>query len=748
MSNRNKTMNKLGTDAVIRLTTMLTTNQFPPIRMENYGDVNDTGSQSALATIKEELRAGGFAALLPKRTKVTMPGDHLRPLRFEDATVEHGSHETNDGTDNEAFLTEAQEKAGIIAAAQAEDPYNYAKKTAEQIEEANKTNNTGLDASYVPRLAMEAYSDANFRDAVGFSTIWNIVAARQSNAVENIWQTITLDQDLTHIEALVQFQTFQQELRHKSTGDAANLDRILLLETLIDGSLLDENIIKCVPVLIPGVSEKHFAAAADIAPRTVIVEGESVVTAPLLAGVEHGILGLSQAAIANLTGELNTASQLAPMPAIETLYVRITNKAAVKSIIAIPAANLARSTFTGSLEGNIQEVSLNMRLAAIGLDANTVDVNGVPALALATLRNPAYLNHRVEFSLNVFGGGNLETGNIDIPKAEGKVSAVKIKQSFGQFSVEKDADIVEALTDDITSIEFVWFDLDVKRTNIDRLQRGPLTLVTSQIEKYYVRQGGPISTIFPAIDAVSNVDLVAPMTATRAKNDYYGIRALFAAGEVLASQAISNDSRLARGDMRAIGRYIVKPYFRHYTISMLDILDSNRSKNKLEDAQHAILNYVRDAVIHAMRDSNYELALQVQTGSSEAVPTLAILTNQILGKYLWQSGDTRILGSLPYPTVAGTHVSNLLGTYGSDTHEMFIVPTLPGTQGNPLNFGYHLWKAESASTLEVTRGNSTSREIVVQPCNDWHMFCPVALRFTITDLTHAMTSKTALMVSV
>ena len=714
------------------------------IKMESFGTENDQTSGTILAHVKQTLRDGGLAALVGRTSRVHKPGDHLRPIRMEDAA--EGESATEGTQNEEIILTEAQEKAGVHAAAMADNPAEWAKKAIEATNEAQAINNTEDGVEFSDRVVMEAFDDSNFKDAVGYSVVWNIVAARQSNAVENIWPTLTLEPQRSHIEAIVQFQVFHQEVRHKSTGDKVDFGRILMLETIVNGELLDDNIIKCVPVYEDTVSDQHFIDPTIIAHREVTVDGETVTTGPLLVGVEHGLLGLSQAAIGGLTGELNSASQLAPMPRMENLYVRITNKDGKASVVRIDATVLSRGSFVGNQEGNIRDTSLNMNAPGLGLDAKTVDVTGAPAEALAFLRTPAFQNHRLEYQLKVYGDCNLETGNTEIQPANGRISSIKIRQAFGHFSAEKDTVVAKELTDAISKIELIAYDIDASRTNIDRRQRGPLTNVTAEFEKYYVRLGSPISTIFPATEAQSNVDLIAPMTATRIKNDFYGIKALFRYSEVLSGLAISNDATLPRAPIKAIGRHIMTPYYKHYVISAVDILDSNRSKNKLEDLQHAILNYMRDAIIRGMRDSKLELALQVQTGSADSKHTLAMITNQILGKYLFQLGDTRILGSLPYPVVADTHASELLGTYGSDEHELFIVPTLPGTQANPLSFGHHLWKPELASTLQVTRDNSTNREIVVQPCNEWHMFCPWILRFTIKDLTHAMTAKTPLAV--
>lgn len=710
------------------------------LKMEDFGTERDTASGNVLSHLKNTLRDGGFASLLGKPSRVHRPGDQHRPIRMEDAAESESA--TEDTQNEEIILTEAQEKAGVHAAAMADAPAEWAKKAVEISNEAQQINNTEDGVEFSDRVVMEAYEDSNFRDAVGYSVVWNIVAARQSNAVENIWPTLTLEPQRSHIEAMVQFQVFHQEVRHKSSGDKVDFGRILMLETIVNGELLDDNIIKCVPVYEETVSDSHFIDPTVIAHREVTVDGETVTTGPLLVGVEHGLLGLSQAAIGGLNGELNSSSQLAPMPRMENLYVQITSKAGKKSVIRVDATTLPRASFVANQEGNIRDTSLNMLAPGLGLDAKTVDVTGAPAEALEFLRQPAFQNHRLEYQLKVYGDCNLETGNTEINASAGKLVAVKIRQAFGHYSAEKDTAVAKELTDGIVKIELIAYDIDASRTNIDRRQRGPLTNVTAEFEKYYVRLGSPISTIFPATEAASNVDLIAPMTATRIKNDFYGIKALFRYSEVLSGLAISQDATLPRANIKAIGRHIMTPYYKHYVISAVDIMDSNRSKNKLEDLQHALLNYLRDAIIRGMRDSKLELALQVQTGSADSKHTLAMITNQILGKYLFQLGDTRILGSLPYPVVADTHASELLGTYGSDEHELFIVPTLPGTQANPLNFGHHLWKPELASTLQVTRDNATNREIVVQPCNEWHMFCPWIIRVTVKDLTHAMTSKT------
>lgn len=724
--------------------------------MESFGGVNDV-SAPLMKNIKNVIRELGLARHNGFGSKRVRRGEHLgrRTNWHMESTVDPLSPEddevgiTEDTQNEEVLLTEAQEKAGVAAAVMAEDPVDWAKKSADAANVALASAETS-DVTYVSdRISMESYDASNFKDAIGFSVIWNVVAARQSDAVENMWPTITLDPDASHLEASAQFQVFMQELKHKNTGIVGDLGRKPLIEAVVDGAMLDENITKCVPCVIKGVNEDFFVDPAKIAPHSVTVEGETVLTAPLRPGQQLDLIGLSQSAVANLSGEMGMAAQLAVMPRMETLYYEITNADGATSIIKLDATRLPRSTFVAPPEGYNREIMLNMQVEGLGLDGNTLDISGKPAEALAFLREPTYKDNRVEFAIRLNGTGDLQYGNIEVDAGSTRVTSVRRKQGYGGYSAESDKDVVSTLTGKIKSIKLLAFSVDAKYTNLDRRQRGPLTNIVRVFEKYFVYPGSPISTFFPAVDAKTEVDLVAPMTATRMKNDYLAIKELFHAADSIAAVAISDDADMPRIPLKAIGRYIIRPHYQHITISALDVVDSTRSKHKLEDLQHALINTIRDSIIHAIRDSRYQIALRVQTGSPDAAPVFAGLTNPILEKYLNGLGDSRILGNLGYDIMFGSHDSKLLGGLHSDEHELFIVPRLTtGHEMNPLNFGNHLWKPEQASTMQITRDNSTSREIIVQPTNSWQMTCPFIIRITVKDISHVMKSKTPLLVNV
>lgn len=726
-------------------------------QMESYGGVNDGVTAPLMKFVRSAIADLGITAMNRARTRRVRAGEHLgrrSNWRMESAVdpLHYNDDETGiteDTQNEEILLTEAQEKAGIAAAVMAEDPATWAQKSADAANAALASGETSTTTLITDRISMESYDASNYKDAIGFSVIWNVVSARQSDAVENIWPTITLDPDASHLESAVQFQVFMQELKHKNSGVVGDLGRRPLIEAVVDGSILDENITKCVPCYIRGENEDFFVDQSKIQAHSVTVEGETVLTAPLVPGKTMDLIGLSQSAVANLSGEMGMAAQLAVMPRMESLYYEITNSDGASSIIKLDATRLPRSTFVNPPEGYNREIMLNMHVDGLGLDGNTLDITGKPAEALAFLREPTYKDNRLEFAIRVNGSGDLQYGNIEVDPGTARITAVRRKQGYGGYSAESDTSVVDTLKGKIKSITLIGFYPDAKFTNLDRRQRGPLTNVVRLVEKYFVYPGSPISTFFPAVDAKTEVDLVAPLTATRIKNDYLAIKELFHAGDSIAAVAISDDADMPRIPLKASGRFIMRPHYQHITISALDVVDSTRSKNKLEDLQHALVNTIRDTLIHAIRDSRYQIALRTQTGSPDAEPTFAAITNPVLNKYLNGLGNDRILGNLGYDILFGSHDSKLLGAFHSDEHELFIVPRIMnGHEMNPLNFGNHLWKPEQASTMQITRDNSTSREVIVQPTNSWHMTCPFLIRITVKDISHVMKSKTPVLVNV
>lgn len=655
-----------------------------------------------------------------------------------------GDNVDNEGDENK--LTAAQLQAGAIAAAAMEDPAAYAaaalKVSHGDADTAIGDNvDSGSYDSDTAAVALEAYDASAIRKFEAYSIVYNVVSARQSALPELFYETVVLPPDQAGIKIYTQVQVYFQDARHQHTGKIEGFNRIHLIQAVSDHTILNNDITRVVPVYQAGVNDDSFVDPAVIAPRSVTVDGINVDTLPLRPGVEFGLLGLSQAAIAGFTGNLDSSDQLANGAKIESIYVKVTNSSNVASIVKFPLSLLGRTSFLPPPEGYDRDTLLNFINNQLPLSGNTKDITGAPAAALAHLRTGGLEKHEVHFKMHVAGTLNLETGIGTVNHSTGTMAEVLVSSLDGIYEAERDAATITQVKSGIKTIELLCFELDTHRTNLNRRQRGPLTGTWEYFERYVVRLGAPISAIAPTTDTRTTSDFIAPLTATRIRNDNNAITHLFSTAEALSALKITYDNTLPRAEIKALGRRVITPFYDHVKVSMQDLVSSYRSKNVTEDFRYALGNVVREVVFRGLRDSQYETALEIQSGSNNVKPVFAVGTNRVLAKHLWVQGDNRWLGDFPYEARIESHADRRFGEFGTDVHEMFIAPVLPGTKFNPLSYGQFIWIPELATTLQVTRNGAVNTEVMVQPRTEHINLCPWLVRVTVTDLAEAFTTR-------
>lgn len=665
-------------------------------------------------------------------------------LGMEDFDDFEGDNVDNEGDENR--LTAAQLQAGAIAAAAMEDPAAYAKaalsvsNAGEDTAIGDNVDSGGYDSDSAA-VALEAYDATAIRTTEAYSIVYNVVSARQSALPEMFYETVVLPPDQAGIKIYTQVQVYFQDARHQHTGKVEGFNRIHLIQAVSDHTILANDITRVVPVYQAGVNDDSFVDPAIIAPVSVNVDGINVDTLPLKPGVEFGLLGLSQAAIAGFTGELDSSDQLANGAKLDNIYVRVTNTSNVVSIVKFPLGLLGRTSFLAPPEGYDRDTLLNFINGQIPLSGDTKDITGAPALALAHLRAGNLTSHTINFKMHIAGTLNLENGIGSINNSTGTMTDVIVSSADGIYEAERDLSVVTAVKSPIRSIELIGIDLDTHRTNLNRRQRGPLTGTWEYSERYLVRLGAPISAIAPTTDTRTGSDFISPLTATRIRNDNNAITHLFSTAESLSALKITYDNTLPRAEIKALGRRVITPFYDHIQVSMQDLVSSYRSKNVPEDMRYALGNVVREAIFRGLRDSQYETALEIQSGSNNAKPVFAVGTNRVLAKHLWVQGDNRWLGEFPFDARIESHSDYRFGEPGSDTHEMFIAPVLPGTKFNPLSFGQFIWIPELATTLKVTRNGAVNNEVMVQPRTEHINLCPWLIRITVTDVAEALTTR-------
>jgi hypothetical protein len=117
-------------------------------------------------------------------------------------------------------------------------------------------------------------------------------------------------------------------------------------------------------------------------------------------------------------------------------------------------------------------------------------------------------------------------------------------------------------------------------------------------------------------------------------------------------------------------------------------------------------------VYRLYRDSEYQAAADALAGGVAAMPEVIIGTDPVIARYITVSGDLRTLG--------GEFGFRVVSTLDSRMKGKIVVAFAnkdgsQNSQPHPLNFGNMVWAPELVLKANLSRGNTYSRETVVQP---------------------------------
>ena len=188
-------------------------------------------------------------------------------------------------------------------------------------------------------------------------------------------------------------------------------------------------------------------------------------------------------------------------------------------------------------------------------------------------------------------------------------------------------------------------------------------------------------------------------------------------------------------DVLGVGRYLVRPTLIQVNLDMLKAVDSLSQHKRAEDIRATIVNVLRQAVYQAYQQSEYKAASDATQGGNSVPPTVIIATDQIIEQWLKIEGDVNTLGNGFNTRVVSTLDKRMYG-------QLFAVFGQFGQDLNagpcPLHFGTRGWKPEVVAALPISRNNTISKELTVQPAWLHFMNCPVMVQMTITNLSQVV----------
>lgn len=614
-----------------------------------------------------------------------------------------------------AKLTQAQRDAGVAAAIISGDITGYIHAPIARNVVANESTSfispSGSDfTSDRMRQALEAYDEKENKNAVVYSVAYNMQAARQDEFGETFYPTVVVTPDQVGFSVSIRLIQVYNEVRRQITGNLDQFGKRNIIQAVIDPTILQNDMTKIIPVYRTE-SAHNFVDAALLPPKDVLVaDGESVTTSAFALGKDFSLLGISQTAALLETGLQDTTDSIDAAITLSAIYMQL-GTGANAEVISFATQRLPLAVFTYSVQQNYRLMNLQFTTKSLLVGPNTTDVSGAASVILAPLVVGKY---SVRLGVAISGSVNLELANTSLFASN--VSVVSVSDNTGALlDITTGAGLAIATL--FASATMIGYDLDARRTNLNRRMRGQMLDTTYYNQVYAVPLRSPITVPRPLTlgDANDSTDLASLITATHIRTSNEAVAELLRVESYLAEYVgVTNPANLgaAAPEILGVSRFLVTPFYEYAEVNVSDQIDSLTSHDRATDIQAVIVNKLRDMAYRMYRDSGYKAAADALSGGIAPTPTIIIGTDPVLSRYITVSGDLRTLGNdfnvKIVSTLNRTMAGKIIMTFGVFDSGMEGVP-------NPMHFGNMAWKPELTLVLPLHRNGSNSKELTVQP---------------------------------
>lgn len=596
------------------------------------------------------------------------------------------------------------------------------------------------DGTFERTSSLEAYNEADLRNSAIFTCTYNYQSVRQDEFGETLFPTIVQSSDQAGITINVKLMTVFNGVERNISGAFQSFNRKNIIRAIADSTVLYKDTNKIVPV-VRSESTAKFVDAADVAVAAVVIDEESINTAPIKIGTEVDILALSQPASMVAKGVNDQTDTLEAAVSLSNIYAKFTNGVVgggnLTDVIKLPTLNIPYSNFVFNPQDNYKQALLNFTTDSITISKNQKRVDG-SALTYLTAVDSA--DWSVRLKVNVTGSVNVETGRLIVNGTKIEVYKVMLNTDGTEVSIASGPG--QTFAGLVAAGAIIGYDVLGYRTNANRRQRGQLINVTEYNQIYNVPLRAPITAQHPInmnqqIDS-SDVQTLINTTRTRTSND--AVKALIDFGTTLKGWKNVRDAANAGPDTLGVGRFYVLPQYLEESLDIPDTLNSITSADRTLDIQAAIVNRIRFMAISMFVASEYKAASDALSGGMAPIPTVTVATDPTIASFIMSPGDLRTLGAEFNLRVVSTLDLRMRGkiyvTFG-------VFDESRNQQPNPLNFGNMLWYPETVVTANISRNGAISRETVVQPRYLFINNLPILGLINVTGLDAAL-KKTAI----
>ena len=592
------------------------------------------------------------------------------------------------------------------------------------------------DGSYV-RPAMEAFDERETRNAMVHTVGYNASAAMQDEFGEAFFRTIVLAPDQAGFTAAIDLIEVGRRTTHKANGEIADFGRRNLIQAAIDETILADDVTDVVPVFRdsgPSANTQFFAPAARVAPRVVSVEGEDVLTSPLVLGTKFSLAGLSQTDAQLARGGRNQTDALDSSIYLKNLYLQLQNAAgAVFEVISFPVRSMRGAAANYKVQGNYRDMTFGFEgQLAIGADTKTV------AGAASTLLNTAVVvpNLIVKLGVRVAGDINLEFTSGTLFAPEIVVESVTLATGEEATTVQKTA--VKAA---LAGAKLAYFDLEARFTNSNRRETGDIITRNRYVQFYPVPLRAPVTLQRPvnSSDQQDAADIASLAATTRTRASQAAVKAIANFASLLSQ--VKTDEATIGMDPEALGpaNRLVRAYYEYAVIDAERDLQSVSTLDRAREVNALIVNKLRDMVYRAYRVSGYKAAADILAGGQSELPVIVIGADLEITRWLMLDGEFATMGRNFNVKVVGSNARKMKGKI----YATFDQPGAVEGAYNPLSFGHMAFRPECVIALPITRDGGNVRELTVSPSYLHIPNMPILLELDISGISDVIASKVA-----
>ena len=583
-------------------------------------------------------------------------------------------------------------------------------------------------------VSLEAYDERENKNVVLYSVAFNLNASRQDAMGEALYPTVLVTPDQFGYTISIQLIRVYKDVKFLPNSTAADWEFRNLVDAAVDHTILENDVTDLVPVFRDD-QKAYFVPEALITPWQDSVDKELITTSALAMGKKIPLIPISSSDAMLAAGAPDTTDAIEPSIVLKNLYVHVGTGAGAE-VLKFPVSHLPYTQFNESLQGNYRKMVVNFETSELLIDENKKLFNNSASTILAPI---VTAKQEVRLSVTIAGSVNLQTSETQLGTVADIEVASITNEDGTMTTLESTAgQAIAALFADATVL---GYDLDARRVNSNRRQRGTLVDTTFDYQIYGVNLQGPITILHPVSlqDANDSTDMATLITTCRIRTSNAAVTELLRAHEVL-QEFVGQHAATAAVPPQILGaaRFLVRPFHRYRKVDVSEGLDSLVAHKRAEDVQSHLVNLLRDTAYEMYRDSRYKAAADMLAGGQSQVPTVIIATDQYISRYLLVDGDLRTLGADFFVKIVHTQDLRMRGkiimTFGQFGE---------GTEGVPniMHFGNMAWKPEIVSVLQVSRNNQVSREVTVQPSFRHVTNLPIMAVFDIEGIDKVVASK-------